>query len=400
MANKTIYPFGVGGQTPSGIDIVDDLTTGGRDKALSAEMGKNLAEYVFMGSGTFAEAYDAARNSVVNFPWMLNDTDDDGNVIKKMIWHTGNKKFMDSVGAEINGKKNGITVVVNAACDMKVNGKTFELSEGENNISFAEIGAANNQASEPTFYESDTDTQNKSYLTKIDFGGFKTSGGWDLFSSYPNVTEIDRMFINMYSWSNGMLYSMSKLEHIKLSGTFSAYSFNKLLRNCPRLVKADLSGFTITMISQYDKSPSIFEWFFNCTSLKEVDIRNADIHNCTSMMSCFAGCSSLKKLVIGNFSNAAMSNQTYAFNLVTGCTLICTTTTPPVFKNCAFSDGVPQDEYSSTNDWVAGHFSAIYVPSESVEAYKTNTYIEGGTVGNTGWSKYADIIYDIAEYNG
>lgn len=372
MANTIIYPYGVGGQTPSGIGL---------------------------NAGTFADAYDLAKENNYIFPWMLIDEDEEGNPIKKMIWHTGNGEFIDAIGAEINGKKNGITVVVNSACDMKVNGKTFELSEGENNISLEEIDATNNQASEPKFYDSGTDTQNKSYLTKIDFGGFKTSGGWDLFSSYPNVTEIDRMFINMYSWSNGMLYSMSKLEHIKLSGTFSAYSFNKLLKNCPRLVKADLSGFTITMISQNDRSPSILEWFYKCTSLKEVDIRNADIHNCTSMMSCFSLCSSLKKLVIGNFSNAAMSSIDGAFAGVTGCTLICTTTTPPVFKNCAFSDGVPQDEYSSTNDWVAGHFSAIYVPSESVEAYKTNTYIEGGTVGNTGWSKYADIIYDIAEYD-
>jgi len=43
MANKTIYPYGVGGQTPSGISIVNDLVTGGADKALSAEQGKTLA---------------------------------------------------------------------------------------------------------------------------------------------------------------------------------------------------------------------------------------------------------------------------------------------------------------------------------------------------------------------
>lgn len=42
MANKTIYPYGIGGQLPSGIAVVNDLTTGGADKALSAEMGKTL----------------------------------------------------------------------------------------------------------------------------------------------------------------------------------------------------------------------------------------------------------------------------------------------------------------------------------------------------------------------
>lgn len=396
MANKTLYPFGVGGQTPSGIEIVD-YTTGGNDKAASAESVKELAQYVFMGSGTFAEAYDKARTSVVNFPWMLNDTDDEGNIVKKMIWHIGNKRFMDSVGAEINGKKNGITVVVNAACDMKVNSKTFELAEGENNISLEEIDATNNQASEPRFYDSGTDTENKEYLTKIDFGGFKISAGWDTFASYPNVTEIDRMVINKSSWSNGMLYSMSKLERIKLSGNFSGTSYQKLLKSCPKLLVADLSDYNVTVT---DGTSGILEWFSGCTSLKEANIRNVDTSQCKSFQSIFQPCSSLKKLTIGNFSNGAVTAVTNMFGSVSGCTLICTTTTPPVLKNCAFSDGVAQDEYSSTYDWVAGHFSAIYVPSDAVQAYKTNTYVENGTVGNTGWSKYADIIHDIAEYNG
>ena len=46
MANNTIYPYGPGGQLPSGIAIINDLITGGADKALSAEMGKTLAEMI------------------------------------------------------------------------------------------------------------------------------------------------------------------------------------------------------------------------------------------------------------------------------------------------------------------------------------------------------------------
>lgn len=44
MANTTIYPFGTDGQLPSDIGIVNDLTTGGINKALSAEMGKVLGQ--------------------------------------------------------------------------------------------------------------------------------------------------------------------------------------------------------------------------------------------------------------------------------------------------------------------------------------------------------------------
>jgi hypothetical protein len=46
MSNTTIYPYGTGGQLPSNIGIVDDLVTGGHDKALSAEAGKTLATTV------------------------------------------------------------------------------------------------------------------------------------------------------------------------------------------------------------------------------------------------------------------------------------------------------------------------------------------------------------------
>lgn len=42
MANTTVYPFGTNGTMPSSVGIVNDLTTGGVNKALSAEMGKVL----------------------------------------------------------------------------------------------------------------------------------------------------------------------------------------------------------------------------------------------------------------------------------------------------------------------------------------------------------------------
>lgn len=46
MANQTIYPFGTDGSLPSSVGVINDFTTGGADKALSAEMGKILGELV------------------------------------------------------------------------------------------------------------------------------------------------------------------------------------------------------------------------------------------------------------------------------------------------------------------------------------------------------------------
>lgn len=46
MASSTIYPYGTGGHMPSNIGIINDLTTGGVNKALSAEMGKYIGRKI------------------------------------------------------------------------------------------------------------------------------------------------------------------------------------------------------------------------------------------------------------------------------------------------------------------------------------------------------------------
>ena len=46
MANRTVYPYGTGGQLPASIGIINDLTTGGADKALSAQMGVTLEDEI------------------------------------------------------------------------------------------------------------------------------------------------------------------------------------------------------------------------------------------------------------------------------------------------------------------------------------------------------------------
>lgn len=56
MANTTVYPYGTNGSLPSSIGIINDLITGGADKALSAQQGVNLKELIgetsITGAGT------------------------------------------------------------------------------------------------------------------------------------------------------------------------------------------------------------------------------------------------------------------------------------------------------------------------------------------------------------
>lgn len=69
MANKTVYPFGTEGRLPSGIGIVDDLTTGGADKALSAEQGKVIGGKISTYDAVVDDLYGVEREveESVNF---------------------------------------------------------------------------------------------------------------------------------------------------------------------------------------------------------------------------------------------------------------------------------------------------------------------------------------------
>lgn len=46
MANITVYPFGTGGRLPGSVGVINDMVTGGADKALSAEVGKQIGDII------------------------------------------------------------------------------------------------------------------------------------------------------------------------------------------------------------------------------------------------------------------------------------------------------------------------------------------------------------------
>ena len=406
MANKTIYPYGSGGQLPSNIGIVNDLTTGGADKALSAEQGKILAQYAFLGSGTFADAYDKAKTTIAYFPWLLEDTDKDGNAVKKMIWHVGNKKFIDAIGAEISGQKNGLTVTVTKDCDMVVNGTTYALSKGDNNFSMEDLSISENGSinNEILFYDTGTTTSTKSSVTAIDFGNipFKvTSTGANTMGGFTNLTKIERLVLSNSTWFYSV-FGGNKVKEIKATGTIISDIYG-LFNDCTLLEKADFSGLAFR---QNGTAGQLATLLYKCPLLKEVDVRLLDLSK-TKTPYRILGESPIKKLTIGeNFTNTGFTNKGELLSGVTGATLIIVSSTPPKLKNCSFTDEVANDEHSTTYDWLSytsngeeiRRFDAIYVPDDAVDAYKTDVYVENGTVGNTGWSYYADIIKPMIEY--
>lgn len=86
-----------GGGGISEEDIINDLITGGRKKALSAEMGKWLA----MMSGSYEQAWSRSKVVTSPFCWIWDETLSDGPV-KKPIWHIGNSVFIDAAGSVVS----------------------------------------------------------------------------------------------------------------------------------------------------------------------------------------------------------------------------------------------------------------------------------------------------------
>lgn len=89
MANQTIYPYGPDGQLPSGVGIINDLTTGGANKALSAEMGKAI--------GVMNETSSTGAD--------LCFSDEDGNeVLRLKDGHIRTKNFNSEDRVSVSGR--------------------------------------------------------------------------------------------------------------------------------------------------------------------------------------------------------------------------------------------------------------------------------------------------------
>lgn len=71
MANVNVNPYGVGGELAAGYPIVNDLTTGGADKALSAQMGKELNTHYFDFDISEYETHQSLINT--DNTWLKNN---------------------------------------------------------------------------------------------------------------------------------------------------------------------------------------------------------------------------------------------------------------------------------------------------------------------------------------
>lgn len=78
MANQTVYPYGTEGSLPSSVGLINDLVTGGVDKALTAEQGAVVGEYLFDRdvpvdlSNVTVSNYGLGAGTLTNNKWTTN----------------------------------------------------------------------------------------------------------------------------------------------------------------------------------------------------------------------------------------------------------------------------------------------------------------------------------------
>jgi len=126
MANETIYPYGTNGQLPSSIGVINDLTTGGADKALSAEMGKELNTQINGSTKT------KSSSSTYNKYYVITDNVlDKDNPVSSLSYTQVNSTIIDVVA----GQK--ITWTAGTYQIAAAHKFTFAACDDENNVLFS-----------------------------------------------------------------------------------------------------------------------------------------------------------------------------------------------------------------------------------------------------------------------
>lgn len=284
--------------------IVNNLTTGGAGNILSAEMGKQLGEQILAGSGTFAQAYTKAKGLNYPFPWMLIDEDENGNEVKKMMWHIGDRSFVDAVGSTIKGKRDGITITSDGNGVLKLMGGGYEAKA---NTTFPETTIIGNPAELPfstgeTTFDFDDivnafiDANQELYATAVAYSGSDTT----LQNIYNAIKNYDGKTLstsfNYYGQPNCEIIDVVVDDEDENKATYADIDFGGVVIKGQTIYRGRIdhegrisvfypNGNTIgnqliRNLKRLNVDGKVVELFRNCTNLKSVEL----IGKCTSSL--------------------------------------------------------------------------------------------------------------------
>lgn len=395
--------------------VVNNLTEGGttvtdggvtKVKVLSAEMGKKLAEQTIIKSGTFAQAYNKAVSRNVPFQWLLQDKDKNNNDITKMIWHIGNREFVDSIGTRVDWAKGNVIIKSNA----KVLGfvlaesggvyqsqaskrKPIIIEQGTNIFTFDDLRVNQNYEYGKVYsiafkqWDSSYDSYTLEQLNALDVSNLSRDTTEITFVDYGDLevnylpdfyqhTGIERLYCKNYNGTgsglNTACYNADNLIEIELGGTVSGIPNTcEVTKNCDNLEIINYKNLHASIISSSGNS-----------KLSVMDIRNINPKDVTTQFGTGDIWYGIKvgELIIGDFdtSNVTADVSTLAHNgSIT--TLVCTSLTPPATNPNGY-----------ILDKLLNKAGVIKIPASSEVAYRAASV----------WSTYISKMetYEEGEY--
>lgn len=190
----------------------------------------------------------------------------------------------------------------------------------------------------------------------IDTFGFYPTGMFNGMLNLKTINFINKKFTNL-AYCSDSLFSNTGYETLRLKNVKFQSSARYLFSNCKKLTTVIFENFLNDTIP--------YGCFWYCDKLTQINLEDTEITNIGS--SAFEGCSALISLIIPPTVTKINSS---AFNIgsnTSKATITMKSSTPPTISSSTFN---------------TSKLNKIYVPSASVEAYKTAT----------NWVSFADYI--------
>ena len=201
---------------------------------------------------------------------------------------------------------------------------------------------------------------------------------------YPNLTRIGtRAFENCkFTLNKAILPSCKKIEEFAFYGC-SSMALTKLeLPQCTSIGNSAFNGCPLLSEITLQNVTTVGAQAFRGTGISKIKLPSvktmAAVANYDGI---FSYCTNLVLVDLGG-NCSSIGNESFGRSVGTSgknITLICRASTPPTLGGSIISKGL-----------VKATIGEIYVPDESVEAYKTAT----------NWSAYANKILPLSQYNG
>ena len=135
----------------------------------------------------------------------------------------------------------------------------------------------------------------------------------NLLNNYSHNKEINQemnednieIFINDNPVNFSLIYKSEIKEDIKVKFKFKNFLTNLsyMFYNCSSLKSVDLSSFKSSNVTDMSFM------FYKCSSLNSIDLSSFDTSNVSNMSSLFRGCSSLKKLDLNSFNTSNVKDM-------------------------------------------------------------------------------------------